>query len=227
MERDRAPHQGLRDLQLVVTQAQHPKKQPLLEATLTCIARQGYDGTRLADVSREAGVSVGVLQHYFGTREQLLREALTHASAGLADQLDEIAASSGSAWQRLCAMIDLVSGVPNLSLRGSLWLELSRLATRQPELGGALRDVYSLWAALISETVAQGQLDGSLQLQGGAAGTATAGGSPDLVAVFLAFVDGYEYQLASQLIDDDAALFRRRATLLARQLFRPRNPASE
>ncbi len=51
------------------------KAQRIVEAMRHSVARRGVAGSTFDHVSREAGVSRGLLHYYFGTKEQLLVEA--------------------------------------------------------------------------------------------------------------------------------------------------------
>jgi AcrR family transcriptional regulator len=52
------------------------KAQRIIEAMRRSVARRGTVGSTFDHVSREAGVSRGLLHYYFGTKEQLLVEAV-------------------------------------------------------------------------------------------------------------------------------------------------------
>jgi AcrR family transcriptional regulator len=52
------------------------KAQRIVEAMRRSVARRGSAGSTFDHVSREAGVSRGLLHYYFGTKEQLLVEAV-------------------------------------------------------------------------------------------------------------------------------------------------------
>ena len=52
------------------------KAQRIVEAMRRSVARRGTAGSTFDHVSREAGVSRGLLHYYFGTKEQLLVEAV-------------------------------------------------------------------------------------------------------------------------------------------------------
>jgi AcrR family transcriptional regulator len=52
------------------------KAQRIIEAMRRSVARRGTAGSTFDHVSREAGVSRGLLHYYFGTKEQLLLEAV-------------------------------------------------------------------------------------------------------------------------------------------------------
>src|SRR5438270_5599444 len=52
------------------------KARRIVEAMRKSVARRGTAGSTFDHVSREAGVSRGLLHYYFGTKEQLLVEAV-------------------------------------------------------------------------------------------------------------------------------------------------------
>ena len=52
------------------------RRQELLAATWRVIARTGIIGVTTREIAREAGVSTGVLAHYFADKEELLAAAL-------------------------------------------------------------------------------------------------------------------------------------------------------
>ena len=52
------------------------KAQRIIEAMRRSVAKRGTAGSTFDHVSREAGVSRGLLHYYFGTKEQLLVEAV-------------------------------------------------------------------------------------------------------------------------------------------------------
>jgi TetR/AcrR family transcriptional repressor of bet genes len=50
----------------------------LMEATIDCIAAHGFADLTLADVAKNAGLSVGIVNFYFKSKDQLLIETLRH-----------------------------------------------------------------------------------------------------------------------------------------------------
>lgn len=61
-------------------------RERLLSAAADAFAQRGYDGTRVADIARAAGVSNGALYAHFGSKAELLVAALrVHGKRLLAD----------------------------------------------------------------------------------------------------------------------------------------------
>lgn len=60
------------------TEARARRRQQLIEATMKCIGRKGIGGTTLADVAREAGLSQGIVNLHFQSKDNLFRETLQY-----------------------------------------------------------------------------------------------------------------------------------------------------
>ncbi len=58
------------------TARREQRRQQLIDATMKCIARRGMSSTTLGDVAREAGLSQGIVNLHFESKENLLTETL-------------------------------------------------------------------------------------------------------------------------------------------------------
>ena len=52
------------------------RRQQLIDATIKCISNKGLGSTTLADVAREAGLSQGIVNLHFNSKDNLLKETL-------------------------------------------------------------------------------------------------------------------------------------------------------
>ncbi|WP_428688270.1 TetR family transcriptional regulator C-terminal domain-containing protein [Roseibium sp.] len=52
------------------------RRKQLIDATITCIGRAGISGTTLPAVTREAGLSLGIVNFHFENKDRLLEETL-------------------------------------------------------------------------------------------------------------------------------------------------------
>jgi AcrR family transcriptional regulator len=48
------------------------KRQAILDATLKLISKNGFHGTAMSKVAKEAGVSTGIIYHYFDSKDDLM-----------------------------------------------------------------------------------------------------------------------------------------------------------
>lgn len=56
--------------------AKERRRQQLIDATIKCISMKGLGSTTLADVAREAGLSQGIVNLHFNSKDNLLAETL-------------------------------------------------------------------------------------------------------------------------------------------------------
>jgi AcrR family transcriptional regulator len=61
------------------------RRDQIVAAAAAVLGRQGYGGTSLKDVAREAGVAVGLLHYYFESKEQLLLEVVVDLETELTE----------------------------------------------------------------------------------------------------------------------------------------------
>jgi len=69
----------------------------ILDAAETLLDRKGPDGFGLAELGREAGVSFGLIHHYFGGKEALMRAVLRRSLRGLGREIRRIQ-EAGALW---------------------------------------------------------------------------------------------------------------------------------
>jgi len=51
------------------------RKEYILQKTFFLLLTKGYDGVSITDIQKETGMSRGLLYHYYGSKEELFREA--------------------------------------------------------------------------------------------------------------------------------------------------------
>lgn len=114
------------------------RRERILGATLSVIARSGIGAVTHRSVAEEAGVPLGSLTYWFGTKDDLLREALRRFVAEEADRLKGIAdllgadADPADVAERYATVLETNNG-PEQIAQFELYLE----AARNP----ALRDI--------------------------------------------------------------------------------------
>lgn len=97
------------------------RRQQLIDATMKCIGRKGISGTTLADVAREAGLSQGIVNLHFDSKENLFTETLRRLAGEYRIQFDRSLERSGP------APADKLMALMELDLRPSI-CERSKLA---------------------------------------------------------------------------------------------------
>ncbi len=84
------------------------RRQQLIAATMKCIARKGMGSTSVGDVAREAGLSQGIVNLHFESKENLLNETLRYIADDYKDRFRKTYEQSGPApADRLRALMEL------------------------------------------------------------------------------------------------------------------------
>ena len=77
------------------TATREKRRQQLIDATMKCIGRKGLTGTTLSDVASEAGLSQGIVNLHFDSKDNLLTETLRSLSNEYKTQFDKALHRSG------------------------------------------------------------------------------------------------------------------------------------
>jgi AcrR family transcriptional regulator len=140
------------------------RRRQILEAAVHVIAEQGLCDTGIKDVAERAGTSPALVIYYFGTKDRLLREALTHAEDHFYDETAAALAELPSARERLVRLVQLSCAVgatpPGILEEWVLWLDLWARAPRDAEVAGDRAAHDRRWRQTIAGIVRQGQAAG-------------------------------------------------------------------
>jgi AcrR family transcriptional regulator len=189
-----------------VAQTDSDRREELLQAASRAIGRKGIDSVRLLDVAREAGVSIGALQHHFETRDALIVEAVEAIARLTAKSAVDASASTDDPWDSLVAVIGSLTPTDDPRLDAATWMELCAVASRQPEYRPAVQLVQDHWRAVVLKIVKRGVRDGSFTLSLSAKET---------VEAILALADGVQVTAASELQEVSRAQVQRRVLAAA------------
>jgi betaine-aldehyde dehydrogenase len=95
----------------------------LVEVTIDSLAEVGYVGTTLAEIGRRAGVSAGLVAHYFGDKDGLLEAAFRTLARSLAVRVRARLALAHTPRGRVQAVIDTNLAPEEFDKRsGTAWL---------------------------------------------------------------------------------------------------------
>lgn len=84
------------------------RRDELLAAAVRVFARKGFHGCRVSDIAEEAGVSHGLVYHYFASKDDVLETVFRENWGGLADAIVAIAESEGPAQEQLRKIVAVV-----------------------------------------------------------------------------------------------------------------------
>jgi AcrR family transcriptional regulator len=141
------------------------KAQRIVEAMRRSVAQRGTAGSTFEHVSREAGVSRGLLHYYFGTKEQLLVEAVRRDCQLRLQRLERQLAGAQTADDFIGLMAEqlqeMVREDPDFV---TLLFELFTLARRNADIAAEYANLMRGMREQVAGMLTTGQEDGVLRL---------------------------------------------------------------
>ncbi|MBK6286353.1 MAG: TetR family transcriptional regulator C-terminal domain-containing protein [Pseudomonadales bacterium] len=86
--------------------ARERRRSQLIAATIKCISRSGLAGVTMQEITREAGLSLGIVNLHFDTKQKLLIETLRSIAEEYRAGWRRILDGDRSAAERLAALVD-------------------------------------------------------------------------------------------------------------------------
>lgn len=112
------------------------RRQQLIEATMASIAELGMQNTTIVSISKRAGMSSGIISHYFGGKQGLIEAALRYLLDQLGKELRErMAGNNGVPQKRLNCIVEAnFSEFQRSSLAAKTWLSFWARSMHEPGL---------------------------------------------------------------------------------------------
>jgi len=166
------------------------KAQRIVEAMRSSVARRGTAGSTFDHVAREAGVSRGLLHYYFGTKEQLLLEAVRRDCELRMELLERQLAGARTAESFIGLMArnlqETVREDPDFV---TLMFELFTLSRRNREIAVEYAELMRRTREQVAGMLASAQREGVVKLHA----------EPDAVAeILFALGDGFALRMLTE-----------------------------
>jgi AcrR family transcriptional regulator len=176
------------------------KAQRIVEAMRRSVARRGTAGSTFDHVAREAGVSRGLLHYYFGTKEQLLLEAVRRDCELRMELLEQQLAGARTAEDFIGLMAqnlqETVREDPDFV---TLVFELFTLSRRNEDIAVEYAELMRRTRWQVADMLAIAQREGVVRLHA----------EPDTVAeILFALADGFALRMLTEPERDFEATVR-------------------
>lgn len=134
------------------TASRAARRQQLIDATMKCIARKGMGSVTLADVAGEAGLSQGIVNLHFESKDNLLKETLRSLAGEYREKFDRaLRKSKPHAADKLRAIMELDLGPSICNQRKlAVWFAFWGEVKSRP----TYRRMCDQWDQLYEEVVA-------------------------------------------------------------------------
>ena len=144
-------------------QIRDERREELQRVAVEVFGRQGYVGTKIDDIAAAAGVSKGLVYHYFAGKEALFATLVEGAAAGTARLFEETLRRPGSAADRLRWLIAAeVSGMTGDPYRYLVILQALLSHAVPGRAREAVLGMIQQEAATTEALIREGQQDGEV-----------------------------------------------------------------
>src|SRR5215813_3595543 len=141
-----------------------PPRRQMLAAAIDCFARHGYQGTSIARIAREAGVTKGALYYHFRDKEDLLFAAVTERVGEFERKVLRDVGPTRDALTTLRRVVDACFFHATVSnhRRFIITLMVEALDTN-PRLSEEFRRILRRMRSFLADVVRRGQDEGTLR----------------------------------------------------------------
>jgi AcrR family transcriptional regulator len=166
------------------------RRSELVSAAIRVIHRRGLVETTTREVAAEAGVSPGLVHHYFRSQDDLVAQAFVQVAADDLNRVTEAVHASSGAVARLTTLVEAFvppdAGGPFL-----LWMDAWSAAAHHESIRVSARSINLRWFQLFEETFEDGVREGTFHCT-----------EPRAAAWrMLALLDGLEIQMLARQAD--------------------------
>ncbi len=146
------------------TPAADLRRDQMLEAAAALIAERGFSETRITDVARRAGASPALVVYYFGTKDQLLTEALRWSETSFYNLAEKMLDETPGVRDRLEHLVQMTCVPTFEGENGSwgLWFDLWAQAFRHPQVSQDRLALDNQWRDLLVRIVKDGITAGEI-----------------------------------------------------------------
>jgi TetR/AcrR family transcriptional repressor of bet genes len=140
------------------------RRRQVMDAVIHILSTHGWRDLTIREVSEVAGISSGVVTHYFSNKRVLTLDAINDATRQFVTALGKFEKRRSDASGRLVALVDFVSqpspaGVPEWRF----WLSLFGRMPFDPVLQAEVQKVHRLYAEIIVRLIEAGVEEGSFR----------------------------------------------------------------
>ena len=151
-----------------MTRHEDPKarRRQIARAVWSLAARRGLEAATLRNVAAEAGVSMGLVQHHFASKEQMLLYACEHlvelAEEGMHRLLAETAEPGSPRLVIRAVAVQTLPLTEQQRMGAGVWLAFLTRAVRDADLATFIRGAWDGTHALLTEQMHAAQARGEL-----------------------------------------------------------------
>ncbi|HEY2809709.1 MAG TPA: transcriptional regulator BetI [Steroidobacteraceae bacterium] len=133
------------------------RRQELIDATIECLKRYGHEGLSMRAIATQAGVSLGLINHHFPNKDELIAAAYRHFNTELVDGLKAAVQKAPAAPRaRMRAFFKASFSRPNLDPEAlAVWVVFWGMYRHSPLIQGVHRESYQGYVQLLRDMLTE------------------------------------------------------------------------
>ncbi|HTX91220.1 MAG TPA: TetR/AcrR family transcriptional regulator [Anaerolineales bacterium] len=157
------------------------RRDQILHTALKVFAYKGFKATKISDIATQAGISQGLIHHYFASKDEVFTAVIERAMSGALAAFDESAGPDPDPWARLAQITERM--LQGLVIHPEYMLVLTQSLVSEdtpPDAGKFVATLGQQVNSKLTELIKAGQ----------AAGQVVPGNPDELAMTFMATVQG-------------------------------------
>ena len=139
---------------------QEERRRQILDAAVRAFAQKGYHACRVSDIAEEAGVSYGLLYHYFASKEDVLLSVFRETWRALIETIESVEQAGDEPREQLRKVAEIL--LRSWRRDPDLVRVLVREVTRSSHLQRRIDEIDQAFAGL-ERIIARGQEEGEFR----------------------------------------------------------------
>lgn len=141
------------------------RRRELIASAVHVITTQGFDGATVRDIARVAGASVGSVNYYFPSKDDLLRAAITETDAGFRALIREAVNGTAGYPEKLERIVDMCFPVEEADgLAWRVFVDWWSQAAHDDSYREIYDQAHREWIGMLAKVFAEGVTNNSLVL---------------------------------------------------------------
>lgn len=181
------------------------RRRQLVDAAVTVMARKGWAETSIDEVTKEAGVSRGLVSYHFKDKNDLLSSVLDRCRDTFNESVARAAAEADPGPARMRRVVRIALNLMRDDpVTYQVFLHFAAAARSQPELGEQIRLLYAEFRRQVAHGIHDGQQRGDYraELDAEAAATQLCGAIVGVALQWLIDPDGFPFEATARQTEE-------------------------
>ncbi len=148
------------------TSLEDVRREELIAATLRVISERGFDSTTVRDIAHEAGASLGSVNYYFKSKDELLRVAVAESDRQFRIRVREVVGDTTGAAAKLDRVAELCFPAGGDGPDWAVFIDFWQQASRHDSFRAIFEAANAEWIEFVVGVMTAGVAAGELVIPG-------------------------------------------------------------